>query len=361
MFKNGYYYPDWIWKNKIHKNEETGEFEGSAAFNFITGNREAGKSVGVGLYAIDDFVKYGYKTVIIRRYLKEFQQSKTSTSAFWEKARPWSEHTDLQFYYKNSQAYINGELFCYPVALNDVNNVKNEAFDGVRTIIFDEFQAENGKEVRFGGMNEFECMLSIYSTIARGRENAKKDTSIVFISNSVTKNNIYFRELGITKELRPETKKILRPEMGYCLENVQNEAVKAAVEDSAIGKILMNTKSGQSYYGYAYENSFKDNLDYIDPNIPGKQEYLCTVAFRGELFSFRFIRESGCWYFTDVVDKTYPKFIALTKEDQTINTVLLNLAYKASFKVFKQAYEQGALFFPNLKCKKVFEEVYSVL
>ena len=55
MIKNGYYYPDWIWKHKLHKNEETGEYEGECTYCFIEGNRRAGKTVGVGIYTLNDF------------------------------------------------------------------------------------------------------------------------------------------------------------------------------------------------------------------------------------------------------------------------------------------------------------------
>ena len=70
MIKDGYYYPDLIWKHKLHKDEKTGEFVGDCAFCFIEGNRRAGKSVGVGIYALQDYFKYGYQTALVRRYLR---------------------------------------------------------------------------------------------------------------------------------------------------------------------------------------------------------------------------------------------------------------------------------------------------
>lgn len=362
MIKNGYYYPDWIWKNKIHKNEETGNYEGTTVYNFIMGNRRAGKTVGTGIYILNDFFKYGYKCALIRRNIKEFENSKTSTKAFWDKC--W-KYCDLakehKITYKEHKAYIDDVLFCYPLALSDIDNIKNESFDNVHTLIFDEFIKESKRELKINGMNEFTALLSIYDTVTRNREDALLTTSIVFIANSVTKRNIYFEELGIIKELRNDTKRLLREEKGYCIEIVNNYCVTDEIVNSPFFKILKNTKSGRDYFGYSQDNRFKDNTDFVKKISDDKKRYLYTFIYENKKYSLVFCKNKNVWYFSDSYDETFPHIIALTKEDHSINSTLINYTYKKELKTLKNIYENGDLYFQDLNCKKIWENIYSFL
>lgn len=362
MIKNGYYYPNWIWKNKIHKNEESGEYEGSCVMCFIVGNREAGKTVGVGIYALNDFFKYKYKCALVRRYKDQFKEEKTSMKAFWNKCYEFCELANgHEITYKNNNAYIDGELFCYPISLSDVDNIKNESFDNVRTIIFDEFISESKKEVKKDGMNEFSIMLNIYETIARKREDALKTTSIIFISNSISKRNIYFEELGIDKELQENTKRILMKEKAYCVEIVNNPFATDKVVSSPLYKILSNTRTGRQYFGYSQDNRFKDNDDFIIKLKDKDRKYLNTFVYNGKKFSLSFMPNRGIWYISESYDPSFPYKIALTKDDHTMSTSLINGLYKKSLKSIKEIYENGELFFENGNCKKMWEDVYKII
>lgn len=361
MIKNGYYYPDWIWSKKADIDEETGEKKGEAVLCFIVGNRGGGKTVGVGLYTLADFINKGYQCALIRRNIKEFENSKTSTQAFWGKCLQYSEEMEgHKITYKNNIAYIDGKVFCYPLALTDVNNIKNETFENVHTLIFDEFIAESGKEIRLKGMNELQIIFSILDTVARRREKAKDTTAVIFLSNAITKNNIYFNELGIDKILRDDTKRIDREkESGYVLEQVYNENVEKEVLESAFGKILQATKSGREYLGYSQGNKFKDNKDFIIPKPKGQKKYLYTLIYNAFNFSVQFSEDCNFWFLSDKVDYTFPRRIALTKEDHTLNTSLINNTYKEAFRGLKKIYENGDLYFESFRLKKIWEEVYN--
>lgn len=86
MIKNGHYYPDWIWRNKLHYNYESGEYEGACAFAYIEGNKRGGKSVGVGIYALVDWFKHREKCVYICRYQDDIENSGVlPVESFWKK------------------------------------------------------------------------------------------------------------------------------------------------------------------------------------------------------------------------------------------------------------------------------------
>lgn len=361
MIKDGYYYPDWIWSKKAEIDESTKLRIAFAVFLFIIGNRGSGKSVGVGLAILNDYIEKGYQCALIRRYDKDFEGTDTSMQSFWEKCYKFWEHKDEhQITFKSNTAYIDNKKFCYPIALNKVDNVKHLDFENVHTIIFDEFIPETKRYVQIKGMNELMIIFNILDTIARGRPKAKDTTSVIFISNTVTADNLYFNELGINKILRDNTKRIDREkEMGYVLEKVYNEEVAKETVESSFGKLLLNTKTGRNYLGYAQGNQFRDNKDFICGKIKGKQKYLFTFIYAGTQFSAKFSEDKNFWYLSESIDKTFPKRIALTKEDHSLNTSLINATYRETFKSFKKIYENGDLYFENLKLKHIWEEVYN--
>lgn len=363
MIKDGYYYPDWIWKNKLHKNEETGEYEGTCVFNFIEGNRRAGKSVGVGLYCLDDYFKYGYKTVLLRRFQKDFEDpKKLALENFWTKS--WftyldyhPEHADAEMKFDGHHMYINNDIFSYPVAINRYNDVKNRNFQNVRTLIYDEFVTEDGTRLN----NEVSAVYNIYDTIARGREDALKTTSVVFISNVITTATDFHIELGIDRELRADTKKLYRPEKGYCLEKVNNEAAAEEVNQSAFAKLLKAGQEGRNYLGYSQQNEWKDDTSFVDSTVKGN-DYLYNLMVDGTEYAVRFIGKTQSFLFTDRdVQKGFGRCYACRKEDHTGKTILVKDINRELFIPLKKAYAAGKVVFNSQRAKNAFISIYTKL
>lgn len=360
MIKDGYYYPDWIWKNKLHKNETTGEYCGSCVYNFIEGNRRAGKSVGVGIYALQDFFRYGYKTVLLRRYLKDFENaSKPAMENFWTKSWgfcPEAEGHELTF--EGHTAYIDGVIFSYPVAINLFNEYKNSNFDNVHTIIYDEYMTEQGTRLK----GEVSALYNLYDTIARGRNDALLTTSVIFISNVVTAVNDFHVELGIDREIRKDTKRILRSEKGYCLEIVKNETVADGVLQSPIGRLMASGSMGRDYLGYSQGNQFKDNNDFVEKLTISKGVYLYNLIHEGKYYSVRLLPDMGLYYITDnAVNLQFPRCYAVTKDDHTVNTVIISGPLKHTMKQLKEAYNSGVLRFNSMRSKNMFLDIYRYL
>lgn len=355
--KNKWYYPHWIWKHKLHKNEKTGEYDGECVFCFIEGNRRAGKSVGVGLACLEDFFKYGYKTVLLGR-TKDFFESKDKLGmeSFWNKCfkySPYAKEHILTF--EGHHAYIDGEVFCYPVPINRFNAAKNRNFDNVHTIIYDEFMAEDGSNLP----GEFTSILNIYDTIARGREDALQTTSVVFISNVATKISEFHVELEIDRVLRPDTKRLIRPEKSYCIEIVNNENVVDDVNVSGFGKLCRATNAGQLYLDYSQKNEARDNESFVDSKMYGEPTYLYNLFYNGKLYSVQFFQDSGIMYFSDAkINPQWPKTFSLTKEDHSIDMKLLTTDLKVKMDMLKKNYATGHLWFNSMRAKKTFLDIY---
>ena len=384
MILNGFYYPNKIWKNKLHTIESTGAPGGSALLSFIVGNRRGGKSVGVGIFAIADFLCYGYKSVLLRRYIREFEDSKApAMENFWQKSFPFiSEFPSVvakdeelkklyprevldkvnwnpdehELTFQGHTAYIDGIQFCFPVAINLFNKAKNSNFPDVHNIIYDEFIAEDGS--RLSG--EVNAIYNIYDTIARGRPDALQSTGIIFISNAVTYNNDFFTELKLDREIRKDTKYILREDRAAQVEIVTNEIVSNSILTSAFGKALQFGAVGQLYLGYSQGNAVKDDKSFLS-RPSGAKKYLCNIKYDGNFYAF-YSLESGGYYMTDdEIQENFPVSYALRREDHAGKTILLTGNLRTIVRKYKEAYNAGLLCFNSLRSKSAFMELYSFM
>lgn len=370
MIKNGHFYPDWEWKKLIHYNEEKKKYEGEAVSAVIEGNRLGGKSVGVGVYALADYFNYGYRCCFVTRYKDDMEDSKIQPlESFWKKAWrfinsdkervPDIENHILTF--KGHHAYIDDNLFCYPASLSVSGKGKLADYDNVRKIIFDEYVSEDNSELP----DEVTAIYRVYDTITRGRDDALKTTSMIFISNCISKVSSLKEELGIGKEIRKDTKRIDRAkDKGWIYERVMNDAVAEEYNKSPIAKMMRCGENGRNYLGYAQNNEFRDNEEFVQTDTPkGKNNYICNFTYQGKIYCVRHYPREGIYYFTDNdVIENYPINYAMTRDDHTMNTTLLvNKNIRDKMLQFKLSFSSGMIRFSSLACKNVFLDIYKLI
>ena len=370
MIKNGHYYPNWIWQNKIHKNEKTGEYEGDAAICVIEGNRLGGKSVGVGIYALKDYFDYGYRACFVTRYKDDIEDSKIlPLESFWKKCWRFINSDEMrvpdidshELTFKGHYAYIDGKLFCYPASLSVSGKTKTADFDNVHTIIFDEYISEDNRELP----DEVTCIYRLYDTIARGREDALKTTAMILISNCITKASTLKEELKISREVREDSHRVNRgEERGWIYERVDNKAVTEEYNKSAIAKAQLCGDVGQAYLGYAQNNEFKDNETFVQLKPPkGVYTYICNMTYNGKIYAIKYYNMSNVFYFTDSdIDENFVINYAMTRDDHTFNTTLiLDKKIKDRLNQFKIHFSMGSFLFNSLKTKAAFMDIYKYL
>lgn len=376
MIIDGFYYPDWIWGKKLK-----GAQGGDCALCFEIGNRKAGKSVGTGLLALADFFCYGHKTALLRRFMRNFEDKKRpAMENFWLKSwnflheipsvvrrsptlqkifpesvlnRVTWDAAQHEINFEAHTAFIDGDIFSYPVAINLFNDYKNSNFDNVHTIIYDEFISEDGSRLP----GEVSAVYNLYDTIARGREDALESTSIVFISNAITLNSPFLTELSIDREVRADTKRLYRPEKAFCLEIVNNEVAAEKMLSSPIGKAMKAGDAGRAYLGYSQSNTLKDNRDFIGPKPPGPM--WCVYGFKIDGIVF--------WLWAGATDTLFfsdrhpgassVPILALTKEDHGIDTRMISHNLGLTKRI-KKAYGDGKVVFDNMRSKGAFLEIW---
>ena len=187
----------------------------NALFNFIVGNRGAGKTYGSKKYVINRFLKYGEQFVYIRRFKDELKKIKK----FFDDIKP--EFPDIDFKVKGKTFLINGKECGTAMPLSTAKIEKSTAFPLVTTIIFDEFILDKGTHHYLP--DEVTNFLECYETIARTRDNCK----VFFLSNAITITNPYFLYFNIKL---PYGKTIM----------CKNDILIEAYSPLATGKLLDN-------------------------------------------------------------------------------------------------------------------------
>lgn len=370
-----YYYPVKIWRDKIHKNERTGEYAGSSVLSFIMGNRRGGKSVNVGLFCILDFLMYGYRTCLLTRYKDELD--KGLLKSFWNRSFLYIkelpeivEHfpqmsalydidkvreicnKEHEISFDGTHALIDGDLFCYSVSLNRYNKAKKQEYiEGVYNIVMDEFIAEDGSELK----DEYTALMSIYDSIARDRNDSLLTTSIIMMSNAITTTNIYFHQLGI--QLGENTKYILDKKKGYTVDFVTVKSAKDEITQSAFGRLLSNSQKGREYLGYSQDNAFYDNLDFVTSMTGG--EYLYNLRMDGTLYAIKRIAGSpNILYITSKADPGFSVCFTMDSENRREGELVLSSQTSMYLLSLRMCYDYGRLYFDSLQTKKAFSKVY---
>ena len=137
----------------------------------------------------------------------------------------------------------------YAFALNDADQIKKYShfFSDVDGILFDEFQSETN---HYCG-EEIQKLLSIHTSVARGKGEQRRYVPIYMLSNQVSLINPYYTELGISARLNSETK-FLKGK-GFVLEQGYIESASKAQQESGVFKAF----SGNDYVAYSSQNIYQ--------------------------------------------------------------------------------------------------------
>ena len=398
MILNGYFYPDKQWLACPHRIEPsggyeedgftgeevfTGEYDGEITAHFIQGNRKAGKTVGVGIFLIADFLLYGYQSVLIRRYMNDFNSDK-AMETFFMKAWPYrsefpkvvAKHPKLQKLYplelvknfdwdnheidfKNNQCLIDNKVACYPAVLYGKGPTAFKEmgpFTNVHKVIYDEFIPEKDAP---SIQDEIRKWAIIYETCARGRRDALKTIGALFISNTVTDDHIWAKEYVFKETMRKDDHFfVTNKKRCYTIEKVHNTAVSEEMEESSFARFLRGSVQGSAYLDYSQSNITQDDKSFVE-RLPGDMRYLFNIKYNDSIYAMKYDVFNSLYYFTDEgVDKEFKNAYAVTRDDHSLNTTLITSILRKRMLGIKLAYGSGQMRFNSIISKNVFMDIY---
>lgn len=307
-------------------------------FNFVVGNRGCGKTYWSKRWAINDFLENGAQFVYVRRFDTELKNLKN----FFNDIK--IEFPNVEFSVEGRTIFINNRVAGYGLALSNAKVQKSTSFPEVNKIIFDEFILDKGYHHYIP--DEVINFLELYETVARMR-----DVRVMFLSNSITMANPYFLYFDLNL---PYGKKVHK-KGDLLLELVANEEFIEAKKKTRFGQLISNTDYGK----YAIENVFlRDNTTFVK-KIDESMQHIFNIKWKGEIY--------GVWC-TKGIEKVYvcektetgnlhPTY-SLTKDDHTELTFFFDTFKKTrDYRIFKESFSNGYLYFQNNKCKTASFEV----
>lgn len=314
----------------------------NALFNFVVGNRGAGKTYSAKKWAIKTFLKTGAQFIYLRRYKTEFDDFKNFFADISQ------EFPDVEFEVKGRLVYINGLLAGYGIPLSTALTRKSVSYHLVDKIIFDEFVIDS-KVIHYLN-NEVGHFLEFYETVARMRDNVR----VVFLSNAVSVVNPYF----LYWNMKPKQNKRFTRYGHMLIEFVRNEEFVQAKYKTRFGQIIRGSKYGD----YAVENVFlKDNMNFVEKKT-GNSRFEFSIIYNGHTYGFWTDYRAGMCYVSTDYDPSSSLVFALTDEEHKPNMMLIKSANKSHLlSGAVKAYEGGWLRFEDMQIKNQTIEMFQLL
>lgn len=232
-------------------------------FYVIVGGRGIGKTTGLGIHVLQDWIRDGSEFVYVRRYIKELQKAKGFLAPI---GNPEPKVIGL-----STGAYMwshNKKRIGYGLALSSQQSFKSGFdFRNVKTLVYDEAILKRGGMYRYLD-NEVEMLFELISTIFRDRTGYR----IFILGNNADVFNPYWQYFKIPRFERNYIDK----ERGLYCEMASNSPVLLEAEKQTP---LYKLTQGTAYFKYHYENEIlgHKNEIRIAPK-PQKAVLLCRLV-----------------------------------------------------------------------------------
>lgn len=310
-----------------------------------TTNRTGGKTTYFARLCVNRWKDGNGKFCLVYRYNYELDEVadkfyKDISQLFFTGTTMTSKRRAAGIYH---ELFIDDESCGYAISLNGADQLKkySHLLSDVNRMFFDEFQSETNHYCN----DEITKLISVHTSIARGKGEQIRYVPIYMCSNPVSLINPYYVELGISERLTDETK-FLRGD-GFVLEQGFVQSASDAQKESGFNRAFAKN----NYVAYSSECVYlNDNKSFIE-KPKGASRYLATLRYKGTDYAIREFGDYGIVYCDDRSDATFPGKITVTTDDHEINYVMLkrNDFFLSNLRYY---FERGCFRFKNLKCKE---------
>ena len=310
-----------------------------------TTNRTGGKTTYFARLCVNRWKDGNGKFCLVYRYNYELDEVadkfyKDISQLFFTGTTMTSKRRAAGIYH---ELFIDDESCGYAISLNGADQLKkySHLLSDVNRMFFDEFQSETNHYCN----DEITKLISVHTSIARGKGEQIRYVPIYMCSNPVSLINPYYVELGISERLTDDTK-FLRGD-GFVLEQGFVQSASDAQKESGFNRAFAKN----NYVAYSSECVYlNDNKSFIE-KPKGTSKYLATLRYKGTDYAIREFADSGIVYCDDRSDATFPGKITVTTDDHEINYVMLkrNDFFLSNLRYY---FERGCFRFKNLKCKE---------
>lgn len=325
----------------------------------ITGQRSTGKSTGVAIYLLLDWLNNHHGWIYTRRTKDE---TDLTCDTWFDNAADIlnSFGYEVTVEYKGGEYYVNGELAGWCIPLSQQQKRKGDNLSLAWWIVYDEFIAFDGRYLgtKDDPIKEYRALMSLFQTADRGIGKAfRNEVRIIALGNNDSYYNPLYMALEVDKYIKTDTHFLAPRDEEWVVQQLREEDASNAKDyKNSVGYKLADKRTKE----YAYENLNKESTatkNFIkkcnDPMTP-----LCNIIYEGYQMSILDNARKGFLYVKPGWSNT-PYEFALTTDDHKPNYVLsLRTGNEGPIPVFRRMYEIGQVRFENQKCKYCLDNYF---
>lgn len=335
-----------------------------ADVTMVVGARGIGKTYGLRLQFIRDWIKDGSRFVELTRHKNELSDF---AATYFNRIIENEEFPDYVFKTTPRHAYIaeipeHGEkpewhLIGYFGALTEAQAMKKRTYSKVKRILLDEAVIDKRLD-RFHNYlpNEFGILANILDSVSRERSETRfSDRCRVYLlGNSCDLLNCYFAAYGINEE--PKTGYSWHKGKTMLLHYVKDEVyAKEKTKNTVAGRMLSNTADEL----IASANEFlRASNDFVFKK-PKNAKFYFGVVYGDNKFGVWADFKDGYYYVTDKIPKNANPIYALTASDNKVNYIMAKRA-EGVLRDFADLYYHGIIRYETPYLKERFLEVLKV-
>lgn len=325
-----------------------------ADVTFVVGARGIGKTYGLRLQFIRDYIKTGARFVEISRFKSEIPDV---ASGYFDRLA--SEFPDYQFRTDGRHAYIapkvegkpQWEVCGYFVALTELQRTKKRTFINVYRLLLDEAAIDTTDRFHRYLPSEFSILANLVDSCSRERaDDDSRPPRVYLLANAVNLLNPYFIHYGIDSP----------PEFGYhwygrktlLLHYVKDdEYAKEKSEGTVAGRMLRGTTEG----AVAASNIFAEAGDDSIEKKPSRARFEFGLRYLGRSYGVWYDEKEVLYYVTHKIPGGVDKVYALTTKDSKVDLRMVRRASPLIKRIVSLA-EYSMLRFESVGVKQAFYE-----
>lgn len=320
----------------------------NGTYNFVVGNRGAGKTYGWQIKVIKAAIKKGEQFMYVRRYKDELKATKET---FFDAVQV--EFPDWHFRVMGSIAQMAPastmndkkrpwKTVGHFVALSTAQSLKGKSYPLVTNIGFDEFILEKGLTHYLP--QEANAFNNLYSTVDRNQEKTK----VFFMANAVSITNPYFLEYDI----KPDGEFVIKSDGFVVVHFIRNDEFTGQIKETKFGKFIADTEYGK----FAQDNEFSDNNDNL-LNVKGASaRYNFSIESNHGTFSVWIDWMAGKYYIQEKLPGRQNLY-TLIPEKMEEGKILLGYSDKM-MQTLRTAFRHGNTYFDTAKSRNAFIEIF---
>lgn len=334
-------------------------------WNFITGPRSCGKTTGLAIFLLLDYIYNDHAFIYIRRTKDELDLTKQK---FFNDAVKILEDKcgiKVKLYMDGFDYYIevNGgdkELCGTSYYLSKEEKLKSGGLY-IWNLVYDEFicQDSTGYLGTLDAPKEYEKTLELFATLDRTvGVPYRNEVRFFFLGNTATIYNPIFTELNMVQYIQ-DTSKIIAPKgQGWLLQQLHIEDVRALDDFKDSNLYLLSTEAQRDYN---FRNKGRDSDTFIEPKPDGASLY-SIFKIQGKEYGLYYLQ--GLFYLAKAehAQKVDVYSLDIDSHDGIIDREYIHTYGTNDYvKAMMEAYTQGRLRFCNGQCKNVFMKYFRFL